>query len=91
VWIRGWPETETKRRAANPEARLLAIFDVFDGWFRKKSSEGCSFINVLLESNASSPLRQAASNHLAKYARSSMTWPSKQDCVSPRNLHNGIC
>jgi AcrR family transcriptional regulator len=66
LWTRGWLEAEIKRRATNPEARLLAIFDTFDGWFRKKSFEGCSFINVLLESNASSPLRQAASIHLAK-------------------------
>lgn len=49
VWTRGWLELEIKRRATSPEARLLAIFDVFDGWFHKKSFEGCSFINVLLE------------------------------------------
>jgi AcrR family transcriptional regulator len=66
LWTRGWLETEIKRRATNPEARLLAIFDVFDGWFRRRSFEGCSFINVLLESNASSPLHRAASIHLAK-------------------------
>ena len=66
VWTRGWLETEIKQRATNPEARLLAIFDVFDGWFRKKSFEGCSFINVLLESNARSPLHRAAAIHLAK-------------------------
>ena len=47
VWTRGWLETEIKRRAKTPEGRLLAIFDVFDGWFHKKSFEGCSFINVL--------------------------------------------
>jgi signal transduction histidine kinase len=46
VWTRGWLESEIKRRATDPEARLLAIFDVFDGWFHKKSFEGCSFINV---------------------------------------------
>jgi AcrR family transcriptional regulator len=66
VWTRGWLETEIKRRSTNPEARLLAIFDVFDGWFREKSFEGCSFINVLLESNTSSPLHRAAAIHLAK-------------------------
>jgi hypothetical protein len=59
-------ESEIKRRATDPEARLLAIFDVFDGWFHKKSFEGCSFINVLLESKADSPVRRAASIHLAK-------------------------
>ena len=50
----------------SPEARLLAIFDVFDGWFHKRSFEGCSFINVLLESKVDSPVRQAAAVHLAK-------------------------
>ena len=66
VWTRGWLEFEIKRRATSPEARLLAIFDVFDGWFHKKSFEGCSFINVLLESKADSPVRRAAAVHLAK-------------------------
>ena len=59
-------ESEIKRRATSPEARLLAIFDVFDGWFHKKSFEGCSFINVLLESKTDSPIRRAAAIHLAK-------------------------
>ena len=66
VWTRGWLETEIRRRASTPEQRLLAIFDVFDGWFRKKTFEGCSFINVLLESAADSPVRRAAAIHLAK-------------------------
>jgi AcrR family transcriptional regulator len=66
VWTRGWLETEIRRRASTPEARLLAIFDVFDGWFHKKSFEGCSFINVMLESKAESPIRRAAALHLAK-------------------------
>ena len=66
VWTRGWLESEIKRRAKTPEGRLLAIFDVFDGWFHKKSFEGCSFINVLLESRVDNPVRKAASIHLAK-------------------------
>jgi AcrR family transcriptional regulator len=66
LWTRGWLESEIKRRAPNPKARLLAIFDVFDDWFRKKSFEGCSFINVLLESKANSPMHSAAAAHLAK-------------------------
>jgi AcrR family transcriptional regulator len=66
IWTRGWLETEIKRRATSPTGRLLAIFDVFDGWFRKKSFEGCSFINVLLESKADSPVHHAAAVHLAK-------------------------
>jgi AcrR family transcriptional regulator len=66
AWTRGWLEAEITQRADTPEGRLLAIFDVFDGWFRKRSFEGCSFINVLLESEMKSPVRRAASVHLAK-------------------------
>jgi AcrR family transcriptional regulator len=66
AWTRGWLEAEIKRRSKTPEGRLLAIFDVFDGWFHKKSFEGCSFINILLESKVDSPIRKAAAIHLAK-------------------------
>jgi AcrR family transcriptional regulator len=66
LWTRGWLETEIKRRTSDPKKRLLAIFDVFDEWFHKKSFEGCSFINVLLESNAGSPVHRAAAIHLSK-------------------------
>ncbi len=66
VWTRGWLESEIHRRASGPKDRLLAIFDVFDGWFRKKSFEGCSFINVLLETKPGSPVHRAAVIHLAK-------------------------
>ena len=66
LWTRSWLESEIKMRGTKPEARLLAIFDVFDGWFGKKSFEGCSFINVLLESKPGSPVHKAAAVHLAK-------------------------
>jgi len=66
IWTRQWLETEVNRRASDPKERLLAIFDVFDGWFGKKAFEGCSFINVLLESPADSPVRRAAAVHLCK-------------------------
>ena len=92
VWTRGWLESEIKRRATSPEARLLAIFDVFDGWFHKKSFEGCSFINVLLESKADSPVRRAAASILRRFALSCVGSPRKQTC---RNLkssrRHGIC
>jgi len=66
VWTRAWLETEIKRRGSDPRGRLLAIFDVFDGWFRKRDFEGCSFINVLLESRTNSPVHRAAAIHLSK-------------------------
>jgi AcrR family transcriptional regulator len=66
IWTRTWLEAEITRRATDPIDRLLAIFDVFDGWFRTEGFEGCSFINVLLEANVGSPLRRASALHLSK-------------------------
>src|SRR4051794_31377928 len=47
IWTRGFVEAGAERRGATPEERLLAIFDVFDEWFRREDFEACSFINVL--------------------------------------------
>jgi AcrR family transcriptional regulator len=66
VWTRGWLEAEINRRASTPEERLLAVFDLYDGWFHKKTFEGCSFINAMLEAQAGSPVRRAAAIHLSK-------------------------
>jgi AcrR family transcriptional regulator len=49
VWTRRWLQGSIEQRATDPAERLLAIFDVFDEWFRQTDFEGCSFINVLLE------------------------------------------
>lgn len=48
-WTHEWLETEARRRGATPEEQLLAIFDVFQEWFRRDDFEACAFINVLLE------------------------------------------
>lgn len=65
LWTRKWLEAEVRARAETPHDRLLAIFDVFDEWFRTPDFEGCSFINVLLESDPDSRVRTAAAHHLA--------------------------
>ena len=49
LWTYGWVEAEARRRGETPEEQLLAIFDLFDEWFHRDDFEGCSFINVLLE------------------------------------------
>ena len=65
LWTRDWLEAEVTRRAQDPDRRLLAIFDVFNDWFQRKDFEGCSFINVLLESEPNSTIHIAAAAHLA--------------------------
>jgi AcrR family transcriptional regulator len=49
LWTYGWVEREARLRGGTPEASLLAIFDLFDEWFHRADFEGCSFINVMLE------------------------------------------
>jgi len=66
LWTQGWLQTEVQRRASDPQQRLLAIFDVFDEWFRTPDFEGCSFINVMLEHpGAGHPVHRAGAAYLA--------------------------
>jgi AcrR family transcriptional regulator len=65
-WTMEWLHAEATSRADDGAGRLLAIFDVFDEWFRQADFEGCSFINVLLEfGELEHPIRQATAEHLA--------------------------
>lgn len=64
IWTQEWLEREVRQRTSDPVHRLLAIFDLFDEWFHTKNFEGCSFINVLLESEFNSPIHRAAARHL---------------------------
>jgi AcrR family transcriptional regulator len=66
-WTRDWLQREAERRATAPREQLLAIFDVFDEWFRRRDFEGCSFINVLLETaDPSSALHAATARYLER-------------------------
>lgn len=66
LWTKEWVEAEARRRGSTPQERLLAIFDLFDEWFRRDDFEGCSFINVLLETgDLAHPVGRASALHLA--------------------------
>jgi AcrR family transcriptional regulator len=65
LWTRELVEAEARRRGATPEDSLLAIFDVFHEWFQQDDFEGCSFINVLLETaDRKHPVGAASALHL---------------------------
>jgi AcrR family transcriptional regulator len=65
VWTRGRVEAGARKRGATPEKQLLAIFDVFDEWFHEDAFDGCSFINVLLETaDLDHPVGEASAAHL---------------------------
>jgi AcrR family transcriptional regulator len=63
-WTREFVEAGARERGTTPEEQLLAIFDVFDEWFRRQDFEACSFINVLLEMGAPHPAGEASVRHL---------------------------
>lgn len=65
-WTLGFVEARARELGSTPEGRLLAIFDVFDEWFRKRDEfDACSFINVLLEMGPEHPLGQACVRYLS--------------------------
>jgi AcrR family transcriptional regulator len=65
-WTRDWLQSGVERRGGPAAERLLAIFDLFDAWFRREGFEGCAFINVMLElDDRASPVRRACVEHLA--------------------------
>jgi AcrR family transcriptional regulator len=65
VWTHGRIEAGARNKGSTPEECLLAIFDVFDEWFREDGFDGCSFINVLLETaDLEHPVGQASAVHL---------------------------
>jgi AcrR family transcriptional regulator len=65
LWTRAWLQREVESRGGTGGARLLAVFDMFDKWFRRPDFEACAFVKVLLEhDDRGHPVRQAAVRHL---------------------------
>lgn len=64
-WTVGIVEAGARRRGTTPEGRLLAVFDVFDEWFRRDDFEACTFINVLVEMGRQHPLGAASVRYLS--------------------------
>ena len=65
-WTRETLEAGCRRREADAERRVLAVFDVLDEWFRSDDYESCSFVGVLLELGTEHPAGRAARRHLDK-------------------------
>jgi len=67
LWTLGWLESQVTNRSAAPDQRLLEVFEVFNEWFHQEDFEGCSFINVLLETtDRGNSIRQASTTYLAR-------------------------
>lgn len=65
IWTRTWLQNAIRDRGRKPAERLLGIFDLFDGWFRRSDYEGCSFLRTVLEhSDPRHRVRTAARGHM---------------------------
>jgi len=66
LWTRDWLKAEAQKRGHTPQARLLAIFEVFGEWFADPDFDGCAFLTTMVEiKDPESPVRQASVQHLA--------------------------
>lgn len=56
--------TNVGRAGSTPEARLLAVYDAAEVWFKRKDFFGCMFINAVGEyGEAESPIRQVCMDY----------------------------
>ena len=66
LWTRDWLQAQAQKRGHTPQARLLAIFEVFGEWFADPDFDGCAFLTTMIEiKDPESPVRQASVQHLA--------------------------
>ena len=65
-WTMGWLEESVQERAGTPEEQLLAIFDLFDEWFRELEYGGCPFVKILLEMGPGHPVGAACVEHFER-------------------------
>ena len=66
-WEKQWNnkiKAEIERRGRTPKEKLLAIFDVFEDWFKNSKFRGCAFFNAAIEiANPEHPAHQALLEH----------------------------
>jgi AcrR family transcriptional regulator len=87
LWRVDWLEAEVERRAPPGKARLLAVFDLFDEWFRRDDYEGCLFINTLLEvHDRGNPLHAAAAEKRARIRALLRRWAEEAGIAEPETF-----
>jgi AcrR family transcriptional regulator len=89
-WTRELVEAGARRRGSNPEERILAVFDVFDEWFRRGDYEACSFVKVLLEMGPEHPAGKASVEHLANVRSVVQTLAEEAGLSDPAALAHSL-
>lgn len=82
----GYLAAEAQERADTPEGRLLAIFDIFDEWFRARDFRGCPYIRALLETGPHDPVGRASAGYLREIRDEAEQSAVKMGLVDPREF-----
>jgi AcrR family transcriptional regulator len=85
-WWRDWVLAQACELGATPEERLLAIFDLFEEWFRAADFEACSFIGVLVEMGAGHIAGRASISHLANIRAALHDLASEAELLEPERF-----
>ncbi|OBB35722.1 TetR/AcrR family transcriptional regulator [Mycobacterium sp. 852002-51961_SCH5331710] len=65
MWTTEVIDRQPTERTKDPKEQLLAMFDVLDEWFHRRSDyEACSFVKVLFEVGAQGRVGKACITHL---------------------------
>jgi AcrR family transcriptional regulator len=92
IWTRTWLEAEIKRRATDPVDRLLAIFDVFDGWFRSEDSRAARSSTYCSKQASAARCAGRRPSIFRKFGRSSSAWRKLPALSTRRYLRKpGTC
>ena len=71
---------EHANRVADPEQRLLAVFDWLGAWFAEPGFRGCAWINAFGEAGATSPAIAAqVDKHKRSFAGQLADWVAEAD------------
>lgn len=60
----GYLGAEARKRGNSAHEQLLAIFDIFDEWFRAADFTGCPYIRALVETGAGDQIGAASAGYL---------------------------
>ncbi len=88
---RQWFWATVEARAAKPNERLLAIFDVMQGWFETPDFRGCPFINTAMEiANCQHQGRKVSTEHNEHMLNNILKYTKETKTDAPKSLAQQI-
>lgn len=92
MWF-AWFDVELPRRAATPQAQILALFDVLHDWFGSGEFFGCLFTNAVAEHDRGEVhwVRELAENHFSRVQQRVETLVRSTHAADPALTARQIC